>query len=369
MEQTLFVFSLEGAGGVVTVSFLLAWSDDCDLAGQQDSMMAYIEEASHARWKVKSVSPEYMLGVRRTITFSGDAWIIRLTQEEYIDGVVGAYQSHLVAAGWHRKSPETPVPKGEYLSLADDIPEAEWKEVTKMGFRALCGTLIWPSRFTHKEISQGISMCCRVMSKPSRKAWGHAIQMVAWLRDHKKRGMCFRSDFTEHGLVAMCDASNKTDKHDSRCQHSHVVMWCGGTLGMVSAKLPGTAYGSPGNEYSAIRWAAAKVRKFRNIFEELGLAEVIAEPTLVYVDNNVAIHWHKTGKITDGNQYLDLAYHQPREWERERTISIRSVHTEDNVSDLGSKPCGPVEYSRFLNVLCGIVRWVIKFPRETMSFT
>ena len=138
---------------------------------------------------------------------------------------------------------------------------------------------------------------------------------------------------------------------------------------MGSAKNNHTGYGSPANEYLAIREAAARVRKFRNMFFELGLQEVIRVPTKIYVDNNTAIHWVKTGKITHGNQYLDLAYHQPREWERCGDIEITAIHTEDNTSDIGSKPCGPVEIGRFLMVLCGYKQWVIAHKRDTISFT
>ena len=80
----------------------------------------------------------------------------------------------------------------------------------------------------------------------------------------------------------------------------------------------GFSKGSPANKYMAICVAAAKVRKFRHLFEEIGLMDVIAEPTKVCADNNVAIKWVKTGKITEGSRYLDLGYHQPaREWERD----------------------------------------------------
>ena len=78
------------------------------------------------------------------------------------------------------------------------------------------------------------------------------MQMVAWRRDHKARGMRFRSDNNEHGLVASCDASNKTDKHDSKCKRPDVTQWCGGTIGMGSAKNAHTGYDSPANEYMAI---------------------------------------------------------------------------------------------------------------------
>ena len=48
--------------------------------------------------------------------------------------------------------------------------------------------------------------------------------------------------------------------------------------------------------------------KFRYIFEELGFHDLIATPTLVYCDNDTAIQWVQTGKVTDGNMYIDLAF-------------------------------------------------------------
>ena len=119
----------------------------------------------------------------------------------------------------------------------------------------------------------------------------------------------------------------------------------------------------------AIRWTAVAVMKFRNLFEELGIHEVIKEPTEIYVDNNTAIHWVKTGKITPGNQYLDLAYHQVQEWERAGHLIVLAIHTKDNISDIGSKPYGEEEFAVFYPVLCGREKWVIKFPRNTMTFT
>ena len=43
------------------------------------------------------------------------------------------------------------------------------------------------------------------------------------------------------------------------------------------------------------------------------------------------------------------------------------IDTKDILSDLGSKPCGPDEYIRFLHVICGFQKWILKTPRETMT--
>ena len=142
MEQTLFVFAHGEQGSQYELIYLLAWLDDCDMVGTSDPHMQYIEDACKARWKIKQVNPCYMLGIRRTLAKIHDVWVLQLTQEDFIDGVVGAYQNFLEAEGWHRKSPETPTPKGEHLSLTDDISDAEAKRVSKRGYKALCGSLL-----------------------------------------------------------------------------------------------------------------------------------------------------------------------------------------------------------------------------------
>ena len=68
-------------------------------------------------------------------------------------------------------------------------------------------------------------------------------------------------------------------------------------------------------------------------------------------------------------QYLQMAFHQTREWEADGQIRVLAVHTKDNFSDLMTKPCGKEEYALFLMVFCGYERWVIKVPRDTMTFT
>ena len=40
-----------------------------------------------------------------------------------------------------------------------------------------------------------------------------------------------------------------------------------------------------------------------------------------------------------------------------------------NQEDQGSKPCGEEEFNNFYPVLCGREKWVIKIPRDTMTFT
>ena len=367
-EQSMFKFT-RTTDDTVEITYLLAWSDDCDMASTSVSMMTEIKDASHKKWTVKQVNSDFMLGVRRTLRQEEDVWKLRLTQAEFIDGLVGAYESHLTLAGWAKAVPDCPTPAGIWLSLEDPVDPKESDTVSKRGYKALVGSLLWVSRFCHKELAVGISNVCRVMSRPSERAWSHCMQMLAWLRAHRSRGIEFRSDESVHGLVATTDASNKPDVRDSRCQAGYDIHWCGGPLSAHSSKLKHAGYGSPANEYMAIRAAACTVMKFRYIFEELGLTQVIDQPTKIYCDNATAVQWVKTGKVTEGNQYIDLAYNLPRQLEGQQDIVICGIDTKDNTSDLMSKPFGPAEIKRLLAPFTGHALWEIMTPRVTPTFT
>ena len=52
-------------------------------------------------------------------------WKLRLTQAEFIDGLVGAYDSHLTLAGWAKAVPDCPTPAGIWLSLDDPVDPKE----------------------------------------------------------------------------------------------------------------------------------------------------------------------------------------------------------------------------------------------------
>ena len=53
---------------------------------------------------------------------------------------------------------------------------------------------------------------------------------------------------------------------------------------------------------------------------EIGLSDWVCEATVIRNDSVTAIDWAEFGKITPGNNYLALGYHQTREWIKEDEI-------------------------------------------------
>ena len=103
--------------------------------------------------------------------------------------------------------------------------------------------------------------------------------------------------------------------------------------------------------------------------KELGLVDQVDEPTIIYCDSQVAINWVKTGKISTGNHYYDVDWHQPREWELEGHIQFLGLDTKDMVTDIGTKSCNEVEFDTHVMVMKGYQPLVIRHPRTTMTLT
>ena len=74
----------------------------------------------------------------------------------------------------------------------------------------------------------------------------------------------------------------------------------------------------------------------RRLLTEIGLSDWVCKPTVIFSDNVTAIDWAKFGKITPGNNYLALGYHQTREWINQGEIKPDHIRGWDNISDMGS---------------------------------
>ena len=73
--------------------------------------------------------------------------------------------------------------------------------------------------------------------------------------------------------------------------------------------------------------------------------------------------------LNNHDHYLDVDWHQPREWEMEGSIKLMGLDTADMLTDIGTKACTEEEFRRLLLPLKGHQVWVIKKHRHTMSLT
>ena len=347
MDPCLFIFT----SPTKAKCFLLTYVDDCDSCGEKKEDLEYIANQFEIRFKIKKISSMFMLGVKREMKTVNGVRTIELTQPDFIETTYLQFREHLPPS-----PPTTPFPPHEFLHLADPDPdEKEHKEVIKLGYQRLCGCLLWAARNCYPEISSGVHHLCKLMSKPTRRAWKCGLHTLAYLHGQKHRGIKFRSDGSARGSALTCyyDSSNKPDPSDSKAQYGYVIFFMNGPIIWSCRKHNHIGMSSSHNEYMALSHAARCIYWLRQLVSEMGFEHLIAPPTPTLGDNDAATTLSREDLITPGNRFYVRDYHFVKECVESGCICTRRVSTHDNVADILTKNGARQDIERLRPLLTG----------------
>ena len=73
-----------------------------------------------------------------------------------------------------------------------------------------------------------------------------------------------------------------------------------------------------------------------NVLQELQIVQ--EEPTKIYIDNKSVIAFAKNPVFHERSKHINTRYHFIREHVKEKQIELVSVKSQDNVSDISTKP-------------------------------
>jgi len=320
---------------------LLVHVDDCDIAGTTQKIIDDAMVICADIWELTTVDPEFMLGVRRRLTRDQDTnevQSVELDMVAFVEGMHTAFQDRMPG---RRKT--LPITDSFTCSVSDEVPTAESQAVLAAGYQCAMGMLLWASRRVYTGCRVGGSLLCRVMSRPSWKAFYEAMGMIQWMYEHRTTGIRFTRgvNLVPMGMV---DASNKPDPKDGKCQFGYVFMFMGGPIMDLSKKLRHIGLSSEHNEYMALAFAHQGLVWLRQLLTELGFAQLVEKPTIMWEDNKPAITLSQEDIVTQGNQYMYLPYHFNKEVQEEGLSDVRYVASGNNLADLLTKCVGVKEF-------------------------
>ena len=364
MDPCLFKFtrSRVNPDGTITgtlTSIALIYTDDVDMIGDDDDMMKYVRDSMDKEWGVKDVDSKVVLGVNRELSDDRDE--VTLTMSAYIDTIVALFEEYIPS-----KTKETPFPDTVFLHKDDKtVTDEEADRVLKRGYQKAMGCLLWAARNVFCMCMVGVSMLCRVMSRPSEVAWGAAMHMIAWLRDHKNLGLKY-SHAGNSSPICFTDASNKPDPSDGKAQYGYTIMLQGGPIIFTSKKLNHVGLNAFHNEYMAMCESAKAIVWLRQLLAELGMQDMITHPTLCYGDNNAALSLTVEDFVSTGNQYVYLPYHFNKEVSRLGYVVFAPKKSEFNLADVFTKPVTRGVLQKLLDHLCGYKLISTEIMREAL---
>ena len=227
---------------------MLIHTDDCDAYGTSLEVLHEINAAMHKEWATEVVDNSYILGVKRTVVCDPEGWHVTLTMASFIEDMARLFKSHPEQRFGKRRR-RTPFPEGLILTKAAEPRPDEVEANIKRGYQRLVGSLLWCVRHVVPIASYGMAQLCKLMATPTDVAWDAALHLLAYVYEHRNRGIRFTECDTEP--VAFVDASNKDDPVDGKTQYGFVIHW-GGPLIVKSSKLMHVGINSTYNEYMAL---------------------------------------------------------------------------------------------------------------------
>ena len=343
-------------------ALLLIHVDDCDIAGTTQLIVTDVIDVCKTIWKIKEVDPEYMLGVRRRVKrdpVTDKVLSMELDMIPFVEGMYNTFKDRMPAV-----APDMPIEAKFTCSTNDQTPAEESAAVLEAGYQCAMGMLLWAARRVYSGCRVGVSLLCRVMSKPSWRAFYAAMQMIAWIHANRTQGLLFTAGINTR-LLGMVDASNKPDPADGKCQFGFVFMWMGAAVLDHSKKLRHIGLSSEHNEYMAMHFAHQALVWFRQLMSELELTALLEVPTIMLADNKPANILSQEDIVSMGNQYIYLPYHYNKEVQEEGFSEVRWVHSPNNISDLMTKCGGSKEYSTLMMPLMGYdTRLICKLAKD-----
>ena len=332
MDPCLFVITNNSG----TRAWMLAHVDDCDIIADTQQMVDDVKTVCREIWNLTDADPEYMLGVRRTLTLDKEGKVLEcnLDMIPYIEGMAEAFKERLP-----KGKIKEPVTKGFFISKSTEVTEQESKEVLDAGYQVAVGMLMWAVRQCYPGGKVAVSMLCRVMAKPNWAAFNEAMNLIAWLYDTRTVGIKF-SKCGNNIPFGMVDASNKPDPADGKAQFGGVFMFMGGSVLDISRKLRHCGLSSAHNEYMAMYYVHQALVWFRQLIVEMGLHELVSKPTIMLADNIAANTLSQEDVISHGNQYMYLPFHYNKEVQEQGFSRVDYVNTKQNISDLMTKAGG-----------------------------
>lgn len=227
----------------------------------------------------------------------------------------------------------TPMERG---MLTDDANYVNDKPLPKNEpYRVALGSLMYLASISRPDISFAVNYLSRFCQKPMVSHWKMVKRIFQYLKGTSKCGIFFDGG---ESLVAYTDSDYGGDTTTGQSTTGVLIMR-GGPLVWYAQKQRLVATSTAEAEYRAAVSSIDEICWIRRLGHELQMLNV-SKPTLLYVDNQSAIHMLKNtceGKITKGKKHIDI----PRKFIQEHvntTVQLEHVRSSDQLADILTKP-------------------------------
>jgi len=219
-------------------------------------------------------------------------------------------------------------------------------------YQATVGAIMYAMLGTRPDIAYAITILSQFNSNPGEVHWNAVQRVLRYLAstiDYKLvYGGTSEQSIKPYGFS---DSNWGNDVDDRRSVTGLAFMLNGGAVCWQSKKQPTVALSSAEAEYMAASQATREAMWLRFLMEDLGFADTVVTPTIIYSDNQGAIALSKNPEHHARSKHIDLRHHFIREQVEAGAVDLRYVPTEEMAADVLTKPLDRSKHSYFSSML------------------
>ena len=222
----------------------------------------------------------------------------------------------------------TPVEVNAKL-LQDEGEELE----DKVMYRQLVGSLIYLT-LTRPDIAHGVGVVSRFMQRPRRPHLDAIRRILRYVQGTLSFGIFYEAG-KKNELVGFCDADYAGDLSTRRSTTGYVFSLGSGAISWCSKRQPTVSLSTTEAEYRAAAMAAQETVWLVQLLKDLN--QTLNGVVKIYSDSESAIQLAENPVFHARTKHIEIHYHFIREKVLREEISLRSIHTDEQVADVLTK--------------------------------
>ena len=322
------------------MTILLIWVDDIIIASNSASTIREVKEALGQMFRMKDLGRlSWFLNIN--FTFGTDS--ISMDQTKYIEKILNRFQ---MDGCKHRATPSELGVNKIITENSDDLAD-------KKLYQEIVGSLIYVMTSTRPDLSFIVTKLSQYMSNPSNAQFNMAKHVLRYLKGTLEQKLTFTKSKEGINLHGFCDADwGSSEDRKSITGYVFKVTTNGPVISWKSRKQPTVALSTCEAEYMALASAIQEAKFLRQLLGEL-IGKNKAKATDIYCDNQSAILLSKNPVQHQRSKHIDIRYHFIRSEILSKTVNVKYVTSEENLSDLLTKPITRFKIGKFINDLVG----------------
>ena len=203
-------------------------------------------------------------------------------------------------------------------------------------FQEIVGSLLYIAMVVRPDIAYSVGMLSRAMSSPSPELLESARDVLRYLYTTRDLGLRYR-----RCVDAVLSGQADSDWGVEASVSAYVFFMAGCAISYLSKKQPTIAMSSTEAEIYAASLAGLEAIFLRSLVEQLS-GYVLESPTVIDVDNTGAVNMSEDYVANSRNRHFTrrhLKVHlKVRELVEDELVRLNSIPTDENVSDIMTKP-------------------------------